>query len=456
MSDEVSPANRDSVSQGLRFASGSVTLRFIAVAVIFVVLLVPMGLEGVLLQDRESNRDEAHRNIAQSWSGPQELPGPILLVPVELKASASTKSQTGVVRVAPYEFKASVHSVHEVRSRGIHSVPLLSAEIQLTGTFEKFNFEELGERFEMVHWSQAVLGVPIPDTRGIQEFNIWLDGNSDASAVQSGIGLDGSLSGVHAPISLVEPVTDISFKIELTLRASERLRIVPIGETSSIQMSGTWPHPKFDGRHLPDSRKVSETGFEAAWKVHGLARGFPSQLYFEDFSSARNILWSDSEYFEADVSVGFSLLDPLSPYRWLGRTFKHGILIVALTLTTVLCLELILGVRLHVVQYGVVGIAQVFFFLLLLSLAEHIGFTLGYVAGATVLTGMIGAFVYGATHNRLASAVLTGAVALLYAVLFLVLSQEVYALLTGTLLLLLMLATLMWSTRKLGRTATVD
>lgn len=451
MSREDTPSDRDRVSQGLKLASESVTLRFIVVAVIFLVLLVPMALEGVLLHDRQSNRNEAHRNIAKSWSGPQELSGPTLLVPVELNTSSTTDSQMGVVRIAPHEFKANIRSVHEVRSRGIHTVPLLTAEIQLTGTFVDLNAEELTERFAQMHWDQAVLSLAIPDTRGIQEFAIWLGKTQDPTAVQSGIGLDGSLTGIHAPVRDVDPSAEIDFKIELVLRASERLRIVPIGETSNIQMSGTWPHPKFDGRRLPETRKVSDSGFEAVWKIHGLARGFPSRLYYENFSSATNILWSVPRGSEEGASVGFSLHDPLSPYRWLERTFKHGILIVALTLTTVLCLELILGIRLHVVQYGVVGIAQVFFFLLLLSLSEHIGFTLGYVVGATILTGMIGAFVYAAAHSRLASAILTGVVALLYAVLFLVLRQEVYALLTGTLLLLMMLATLMWSTRNLSR-----
>ena len=435
----------------MRLASGSATLRVLAVAAISGALMIPLGLEWIVLVDRQQNRGEAEENIARSWASSQEVAGPVILLPVAPSGDDPDQPLTQVLRITPKTWKATIDATHEIRSRGIHSVPLLTSSIRLEGRFEDLGTSVVRHRFDSLNWQGAVISLQVSDTRGIQAFEASLGGSGMPLEFVAGIGLDGAAPGIHAPIALQRNDAELSFVINLQIRSSDRLRVVPMGEDSEITMKGTWPHPKFDGRHLPDARTVASDGFEAHWKVHSLARGFPSQLQIRDFTKADSVLWTISPDSEGGSSAGFSLHDPLDPYRWVERSFKYGILLVVLTLTTVLCLELILSVRLHLVQYAVVGVSQVFFFLLLLALSEHIGFGLGFLAGSVVLTGMTSAFVLAATKNGLATGVLAGAIAVLYAALFLVLRQETYALLTGSLLLLAMLATVMWATRNLER-----
>ena len=158
------------------------------------------------------------------------------------------------------------------------------------------------------------------------------------------------------------------------------------------------------------------------------------------------------DYFKGE-DVGFSVFQPVDLYSSVERSIKYGVLFVVLTFVSVLCLELATGIRFHFVQYGVTSIALVLFFLTLLALAEHVGFTLGYVAAAVVLTGMIGLYAYGSTGNRRLAIAAFGSLAALYAVLYTLLGLESFALLVGTVVLLGALAMLMRVTRGLTPTA---
>ena len=157
---------------------------------------------------------------------------------------------------------------------------------------------------------------------------------------------------------------------------------------------------------------------------------------------------TDGDYFDGK-DLGFSVFEPVDLYSSVERSIKYGVLFVVLTLVSVLCLELATGMRFHFVQYGVTSVALVLFFLTLLALAEHIGFTLGYVAAAVVLTGMISWYAYGSTGNRRLAIASFGSLSALYVVLYVLLRLESFALLVGTLVLLAATAMLMRVTRHL-------
>ena len=233
------------------------------------------------------------------------------------------------------------------------------------------------------------------------------------------------------------------FSIRLALRGSGRFSAVPVGDQSSVAMASTWPHPSFNGRILPDDHDVRSDGFTASWVTHQLGRGFASALH---------IPAGERQVFE-DMDLGFSVFEPVNLYGSVLRSIKYGVLFVVLTLAGLLCIELSMGLRFHYVQYGVTAVALVLFFLTLLALAEHVGFTLGYSIAAALLTGMIGWYVHGSTQSRSLTALGMGVLAVLYAVLYGLVRLESFALLAGTGVLLLALAMLMWATRKLAATA---
>ena len=132
------------------------------------------------------------------------------------------------------------------------------------------------------------------------------------------------------------------------------------------------------------------------------------------------------------------------------RAVRYGILFVAITFACFFAWEhLVRGMRLHPMQYLLVGLALATFYLLLLALSEHIGFAVSYALAAGALVALIATYISGATSNRPAAAGIGAALAVSYGLLYVILLSQDYALLFGSLLLFAILATLMLTIRRL-------
>lgn len=429
-----------------RFA---VTLRFLMVAALTLALLIPLLLVFNVVDDRRGYYRQAIASIVGPWGGAVRIVGPIILIPLVERDPASDRRQ--VLAAMPAELHLAVEAEHEMRQRGIFEAPMFNLEVTARGRFGALDAAELRRRFGALRLDQAAVAIGVSDTRGVRAAALnWGEEAvplaADASALLPGLRGDlWAVTGPRLPTRgrLGSPdLADLSgsdFALNLQLRGAERIAVVPVGDETGVSFRSSWPHPSFDGRFLPDSYRVADSGFSAAWTTVGLARGFPSVVVLE---AAGDVLFADKD-------LGFSVFEPLNLYGAVARAIKYGVLFVALTMVAVLCLELATGRRFHAVQYGVAGIALVLFFLVLLALAEHIGFTAGYAAAAATLTAMIGAYAYGSSHDGRLALVATGLLAGLYAVLFFLLQLEEYALLVGAGVLLAALAMLMWATRRL-------
>ena len=419
----------------------SISLRFVVVAAVIAASMIPLGLVSCVVDDREQYRNVAIEDIAAAWGGQQRIAGPVMVIPID--ASGSEVGEEYYVAVMPERVDIAVSIHHELRQRGIFETPVFSADITVEGVFASLDLEGLRARFGALRLDLASLAVGISDPRGIRDATLlWREGEVTLSATSShGSGpIPGGLES--------EPVDAAAlggaFSLNMDLRGTERFSVVPVGDGSTVAMQSTWPHPSFDGGLLPDARDVTPDGFTASWTTRELARGFPGVMRISSIGG---------DYFKGE-DVGFSVFQPVDLYSSVERSIKYGVLFVVLTLVSVLCLELATGIRFHFVQYGVTSIALVLFFLTLLALAEHVGFTLGYVAAAVVLTGMIGLYAYGSTGNRRLAIAAFGSLAALYAVLYTLLRLESFALLVGTVVLLAALGMLMRVTR--GLTPTIE
>ncbi len=418
----------------------SISLRFVVVAAVIAASMIPLGLVSCVVDDREQYRNVAIEDIAAAWGGQQRIAGPVMVIPID--ASGSEVGEEHYVAVMPERVDIAVSIHHELRQRGIFETPVFSADITVEGVFASLDLEGLRARFGALRLDLASLAVGISDPRGIRDATLlWREGDVTLSATSShGSGpIPGGLES--------EPVDAAAFggafSLNMDLRGTERFSVVPVGDVSTVAMQSTWPHPSFDGGLLPDARDVTPDGFTASWTTRELGRGFPGVMRISSIGG---------DYFKGE-DVGFSVFQPVDLYSSVERSIKYGVLFVVLTLVSVLCLELATGIRFHFVQYGVTSIALVLFFMTLLALAEHVGFTLGYVAAAVVLTGMIGLYAYGSTGNRRLAIAAFGSLAALYAVLYTLLRLESFALLVGTVVLLGALAMLMRVTRGLTPTA---
>lgn len=422
----------------LNMDSNSASLRFIVVSVLIGVLMAPLLLVSCVVSEREGFRNTALRDISQSWGGAQRVTGPLLVIPFVRRVEDTETVQR--LTITPRELDMRIDSRHEIRQRAIYSTPVFHLKVAASGTFEPLDLDALEARFGSARLDQAEVVVGISDSRGLRSAALTWDGTEIPLEAGGGTSSGPALHGLVAR----DAAEGADFALSLDLRATRRISAVPVGDHSALQMESSWPHPSFDGRFLPDDHDIGESGFSASWTVHKLARGFPSvsadSYPLDGLADVARM---------SNLDVGFGAYEPVNLYKSVDRSLKYGVLFIALTLVSILCLEFLTGLRFHFVQYGVVGIALALFFITLLALAEHVGFTLGYVVAAAVLTVMIAGYAHASTKNIRLATMTAATLGGLYAVLFVLLRLESYALLVGAAILLLMLGVVMSATRKL-------
>jgi inner membrane protein len=426
----------------------SLMVRVLATGFLVLLLQIPIGLINGAVQERRATRAEAVRSVTSTSGGAQTVLGPVLVVPtVERVVDAEGKPRDNrILRyLLPQQLEVKAHAQTEIRRRGIFDVPLFVASAELSGTFSLSEEALAGTNRRAVLWQEAQLCVGMGDVRGIREAPPARFGDRTLP-FQPGPGSCGFLgSGVHARIDGDRPTGTVPFRIRLVLAGSDRLAFVPVGSETNVRATGNWATPSFDGSFLPGDRQVGDGGFRAAWRVLHLARNFPVAFDRGEVEPDRF----------AASAFGVSFLAAGDAYRSTDRALKYQLLFLALTATLFFMFELLAGQRVHPIQYLLVGLALCLFYLLLLSLAEHVGFAAAYWVAAgtiTALVGIYGSFVLG---RRVRGLILAALLATLYEFLFVLLQLQDYALLAGSLGLLTVLAVIMLLTRKVNWYATV-
>ncbi|MEL6920820.1 MAG: cell envelope integrity protein CreD, partial [Pseudomonadota bacterium] len=234
---------------------------------------------------------------------------------------------------------------------------------------------------------------------------------------------------------------DGSFSIEqsLVFRGSSDLHVSPIGADTAVAMTSVWEHPSFSGRFLPAQREVSETGFSAHWQIPELARQIPSVIDLSSVGNRAALLSSDQ--------LGVRLYQPVDHYRLVDRAVKYGILFISVTFLVVFVIEVLSKKRMHLVHYAMTGLMVIVFYVLLLALAERLGFALAYAIAAGATGGVIAAFTASVFKGRLWTLTSIGGFTALYGLLYIILSLEEFALLAGAISGFVVLTAVMFATR---------
>ncbi len=207
----------------------------------------------------------------------------------------------------------------------------------------------------------------------------------------------------------------------------------------SVQAHGNWSDPGFTDGFLPIERQIDARGFTAKWQILNLNRTYGDR-WFQDSTSTAALLAS---------GFGIELVQPVDIYQRSTRAVKYGGLFIALSFLTLFLVENLQRRSVHPIQYGLMGLALSLFYLLLLALAEHIGFLWAYILATSALCILMGVYLAAALRSRAAGA-LSGAIfAATYALLYLLVTSESYALLAGSLALFALLTTTMFLTRKI-------
>ena len=436
---------KDSFDRIVASIRGSQTLRLLAVGFLALLTLIPIAMISGLVSERQQRRQAAVAEVSSSWGNAQSIAGPVLVVPyvhrwTEPAANGApiTRTETRYAIFLPEELRIRGAMDSEVRSRGIFSVPVYELAVTLEGAFARPPLAELGIDPASADWRRAHVAIGISDARAIQESTTLSWGDQRIAFLPGTGGFTDGGTGIHAVVGQGEMTQPVRFSFPLTLNGSQRVDLAPFGQTTVVEIQGDHGHPSFQGAWLPTDRTVAEDSFRANWSVSFLGRSYPQA-------------WTSQTPMQAAIEgsrFGVQLVDPVDHYRMAERSVKYAGLFILLTFALVWLIEVLSGVRVHPIQYLMLGGALCLFYLLELSLSEHLGFPLAYATASFAVIGMVAAYGVIALRRVSRALVVAGSVAALYAYLYFLLMNEDYALLIGAIGLFAMLGAIMYATRR--------
>ena len=437
-----------------RWGLDSLTIRALAVGLLALLMAIPLAFVEDIVSERRARHAEVLDGIASTWGRSQTLAGPVLAVPFteasvveetivgEGGESGGTRERTvrrqRVAHFLPTALDVDVRLDDEERRRGLFRARVYTAEVALEARFDPLDVARWSDTLERVHWDRAWVAVGLSDTRAIGDVSTFAwDG--EAASLAPGSRLQALPSGFHAALSGLDPARPHTLSARLVVRGSDDFRFAPFGEETTASVRSDWPHPSFRGDALPSDREITDAGFTAEWRIPHLARNYPQAWVGEP---GLNLF---------ELTAGVSLFEAVSLYSQATRAVKYGLLFVGLTYLALLAFEVTLARPLHAMQYALVGVALCVFFLVLLALAEHLGFTAAYASAAALSVAMIASYTAAVLRSIARGLAVLALLAGLYAILFSLLRLEDYALLLGTALLVAIVAVLMVATRNLQR-----
>jgi len=403
-------------------------------------LLVPLFMVGNLISERESYRNEVENTLRQSTSGPQQLVGPLVAIPVtETYFKAEDGKQVEYKKrymhfILPESLQVNGNQHVETRSIGIYDGQIWNTELKINA---RFTLEELDQlKGETMTLGQPFIVVGVGDSRGIGAVSVSKI-NGETLSIEPGAGVYGSLSGIHIPLSN-KALEAKSFPLEMSLNltGTGSFAVVPVGRNSAMTLNSNWPHPGFMGNYLPVKHQISDSGFQANWQSSWFANNLGG--WFND---------NEVPEWRAIPAFSVTVATPADQYQLTDRAIKYAILLIALTFMAFFVFETLTGLRLHPMQYLLVGLSLVLFYLVLLAMSEHVGFTPAWIIASLVGGAMNGVYLQAVLKSWKRSSIFVLALLGLDVVMWFLLRSEDSALLLGSAVLALALFAVMYLTR---------
>ncbi len=423
----------------------SVTGKLLFIGLLVIVLLIPLGMIESQIAERGRRADEAAREVANSWGGYQTIGGPILVFARETARPPSllANESEGELYALPSRLTVDVVAESQALTRGIYEIPIYTASVRMSGSLAApAGFDGSSSP----RWDDALLSVPVSDPRSIREPVTITVGDTTAEFAAGGERVAGLGPQLVVPMSElgIEALDgEIEFEMAFRIGGTAKLMFLPFGDSTTVTLQADWPSPSFGGGYLPDTRSVSSSGFDASWSVLSLGRGYPS-------------VWSRSDLAELAIArriwasaFGVDLIVPIGVHQASLRAVKYAVLFLSLTFLAFFMFELFTPIRLHAVQYLLVGLANSLFYLLLIAFAEHAGFIVAYVVSAVPSISLIGGYSAAVLGSNRRALPVVALLTLIYGYLFLVLRLEDYALVSGSIGLFFVLACGMYATRRI-------
>lgn len=444
----------------------SITVKLFSIGFLVLILLIPSTWIVELMEERESRAESVMQEVSEKWSNSQTVSGPILVIPYRTIEKID-RGKNGVEQVEktenyyflPEKLEVTGNLDPKVLQRGIFDAVVYNSKIAFTADFKKPDFKALGIPEENVLWTQAHMILSIADLRGISDNPVFKVGNlSVETEPSSSLGV--MLSQNVSPRPSYEPQETISIPtppvstgivakvnwqsvndfqptvtLMLNLKGSKSLHFMPTAKTTQVRLAGTWNNPSFDGEFIPEERNVTEKEFSATWKILNYNRPIAQQ-------------WSGNNQMISGADFGVNLLIPVDQYQKSIRTAKYGQLIIILTFVALFLVEITKRIRIHPFQYILIGVALIIYYSLLLSLSEQVGYNIAYGIASLATISLVSFYASSFLKNGQLVVLFTSLLTVFYTFIFVIILQQDFSLLLGSIGLFLIVAALMYFSRK--------
>lgn len=434
----------------------SITARMIMIATLILILLIPLAFVKDLIREREYRQTDVVNEINEKWGEEVTLYGPILKVPYKTykeKSVFNPKTKQYIVEKESFinyayffpkelDFKANAKS--NTKKRNNFESVVYESDIEITGSFSRPNFSSKEIKQEDVNWSKSTVLFKTSNLKGIKsQVNILLGKNNYDfetnyhSDKQDKNGLD-ELESSYIKAENIDFTTTQNFSMNLSYNGSKSMKFIPIGKTTTAKMTSNWINPSFTGNFLPqdEGEKVSKDGFNANWKVLDINRPFSQQFFIH--------LPNLNEY-----EFGTNFIVPVDEYQKSNRSAKYGFMVIGLTFLIFFLIQTMSKINIHPFQYVMIGVALVMFYTLLISISEHSSFLKAYLIAGSAVVSLITLYSKSILKSIKFVFLIGTCLTVLYGFIFVIIQLENYALLVGSVGLFIILAAVMFVSRKI-------
>lgn len=416
-----------------------IMVKSLLIGALTLLMLIPASLIRQLVYEREQRKVEVVQEVSSKWAQSQTVTGPILKVRYWEYNTLADKTIIKVKKNAfylPDQLKINGHIQPQIRHRSIYDVILYNADIDLEGSFLPIDLAALSLSPENMIWEETELLLGLNDLHGLEE-EVKLNWNDTSYLLDAGLPENEILkNGLNKKIQ-INPMEAAKFKVQLKLKGSENLNFSPIGKSTKATIQSTWQHPSFEGKFIPsNAAAINSAGFDATWNILQVSSGIPKS-------------WKDKKVDLSQSDFGVRLLQPNDGYGKTERSVKYAILFIGLTFTLFFFIEILQKKQIHPLQYLLVGFALTIFYTLLLSITEYCGFNLAYSISASATILLIGLYVSGIFKKIKIALLFSTLLSALYAYIFVLIQLQDFALLFGSIGLFVILAIIMFYSRKI-------
>lgn len=435
--------------------SGSrIPLKIIVGFIIVLLLLIPVQMIENLIIERSNYHDNVVKTISKDWGTDQTVKGPFLIVPFKDPKFGNVityYNQNGVQKrsikyvslvITPDILKITTETNPTFKHRGIYKYVVYTSNIQLNGSFEEFDISDIKLHnqqitYEDLDFEKAKLQFDISDVKGISGDSKIIWNNTLSKLKPINTSQNSGKEGFYCDAK-ISTVSKHQFKVNIKLKGSQSLYFIPIGKLTKVEMNTYWESPKFVGNYSPDTSSFDGKNYNAKWSISNLARPIPNSWLTNEYPALNNF------------NLGVEMIEPIDKYQQTLRSAKYSILFIVLSFIVIFFSEFTSKKSTNILQYILTGFALILFYSLLLSLTEQMSFALAYLISAGSIIGLVTIYSHSIFKNFKTTFIMFTFWAILYSFLYFVLQLEDLALLAGNIGLFIILAFIMYFSRKLN------